>query len=73
VRKSHVSPTRTAKTRRRKVLEQETLRRCVLAVKHLNRYQISFIATCTTRPGPDPVIRPNVADDMFVTGLLKFT
>ena len=36
-------------------------------------YQISFSATCTTRPGPEPVMRPNVPDERLVTGLLKFT
>ena len=36
-------------------------------------YQINFAAICTTRPGPEPVMRPNVVDEMLVTGLLKFT
>lgn len=37
------------------------------------RHQMSFSATWITRPGPAPVIRPNVLDDSVVFGLLKFT
>ena len=46
------------------------LRRAVRTSRH---YQISLAASWTTRPGPAPVMRPNVLDEMFVTGLLKFT